>query len=68
MTVPDSTYTGISKVKSLPDKGRQVGGIISKNREESSRKSREESFRKMIIGQQGIISKFYSKGQGRPIK
>ena len=51
MTVPDSTYTGISKVKSLPDKGRQVGGIISKNREESSRKSREESFRKMIIGQ-----------------
>ena len=35
-----------------------VGGIISKNRDESFRKSHEESSRKFKTGQQGIISKF----------
>ena len=35
-----------------------VGGIISKNRDESSRKHHEESFRKLKTGQWGIISKF----------
>ena len=41
----------------------RVGGIISKNRDESSRKSHEESSRKFETGEQGIISKFNPKGK-----